>query len=86
MQGAPALTEIYSEKTRSFSNNQFTFMDIVSTLVFLVLSVVAVYFGWKLGTQYGPYFWAIVQAIGYAIRSYIIQLIVYAQEYARRSR
>jgi hypothetical protein len=86
MQGAPALTEIYREKTRSFSSEKFTFMDVVSTILFLVFSVVAIYFGWKLGGQYGPYFWAVIQAIGSAIRSYIIQLIVYAQEYARRSR
>ena len=88
MEAAPAVSNVTAvvEKTPSFSAKQVTMTDILSNILFIVFSAAALYFGWKLGRQYGPYFWAVIQAIGSAIRSYIIQLIVYAQEYARRSR
>jgi hypothetical protein len=86
MQGAPALSDLYNEKSVSLSSKQVTTTDIISTLLFIGFSAIAIYYGWNLGRQYGPSFWIIIQAIGSTIRSYIIQLISYAQEYARRSR
>lgn len=88
MQAAPAVSNKTAvvEKTPSFSTKQVTMIDILSNILFIVFSAVALYFGWKLGRQYGPYFWTIIQAIGTTIRSYLVQLISYAQEYARRSR
>jgi hypothetical protein len=92
MQGAPAHEEekpsvtTVSEKTPSFSTKQTTMIDVISTVLFLGFSAVAIYYGWRLGKQNGTYFWSVVQAIGSGIRSYLVQLITYAQEYARRSR
>lgn len=92
MQGAPAhekqkssITTV-SEKTPSFSTKQVTMMDVLSNILFIVFSAAAIYYGWKLGRQYGLYFWSIVQVIGSTIRMYLVRMISYAQEYARRSR
>lgn len=88
MQAAPAVpakTNVV-EKTPSFSTKQVTMMDNLSNILFIVFSAAALYFGWKIGKEKGPYFWSVIQAIGSAIRSYLVQLISYAQEYARRSR
>jgi hypothetical protein len=86
MNGAPALSDPPSKKPPTPSTKKTTTMDIISLVVFAGFSVIALYFGWKVGRQNGTYFWGIVQAIGAAIRSYLVRLIAYAQEYARRSR
>ena len=88
MQAAPAVSKTKTtpvEKTPSASK-QITLMDVVSKLLFIVFSAVGIYFGWKFGRQYGAYFWGVIQAIGSVIRSYLVELIRYVQEYARRSR
>lgn len=86
MKGAPALSDPPDKKPRSSSSKRTTMTDIISLVMFIAFSAVALYFGWKVGRQNGTYFWGVIQAIGASIRSYIIQLIAYAQEYARRSR
>jgi hypothetical protein len=92
MQAAPANTDekpsltTLLERTPSLSNNPIDVIDLLSTVIFVGLSAVAVYYGWRLGKQNGPYFWSIIQVIGSTIRSYLLQFIGYAQEYARRSR
>jgi TRAP-type C4-dicarboxylate transport system permease small subunit len=92
MQGAPAheeekpsITTVVG-KTPAFSTKQTTMMDVISTVLFIGFSAVAIYYGWVLGRQNGPYFWSVIQSIGSTIRSYLVRLITYAQEYARRSR
>ena len=74
------------EKTPSFSTKQVTMIDVISNILFICLSAAAIYYGWTLGKQNGLYFWSIIQVIGSTIRSYLVQLISYAQEYVRRSR
>ena len=40
---------------------------IIGFLIFAVLAVAAVWYGWKYGNQYAPWFWTRVQTYGLAL-------------------
>jgi len=44
-----------------------TVMDLVGMLIFFVLSVAAVWYGWKLGNHWAPGFWTKIQNYGLAL-------------------
>jgi len=63
-----------------------TFVDILMFIVLAVFCLVAAYYGWVYGGRQAPYYLAVLQSIGYNIKNYIMRLVSYTQEYARRSR
>jgi len=44
-----------------------TTMDIVGMVIFLVLSIAAAWYGWKLGNQWAPGFWTKIQNYGLSL-------------------
>ena len=63
-----------------------TFVDILTFIILAVFCLVAAYYGWVYGMRQAPYYLAVLQSIGSSIRLYIMRLVSYTQEYARRSR
>jgi drug/metabolite transporter (DMT)-like permease len=63
-----------------------TFVDILTFIVLAIFCVLGAYYGWVYGVRQAPYYLAVLQSIGANIRIYIMRLVAYAQEYARRSR
>jgi hypothetical protein len=63
-----------------------TFVDILMFIVLAVFCLVAAYYGWVYGGRQAPYYLSILQSIGFNIKTYIMRLVSYTQEYARRSR
>jgi hypothetical protein len=63
-----------------------TFVDILMFIVLAVFCLVAAYYGWVYGGRQAPYYLAVLQSIGFNIKTYIMRLVSYTQEYARRSR
>jgi hypothetical protein len=63
-----------------------TFVDILMFIVLAVFCLVAAYYGWVYGGRQAPYYLAVLQSIGSNIKNYIMRLVSYTQEYARRSR
>jgi hypothetical protein len=63
-----------------------TFVDILTFVILGAFCLVAAYYGWVYGGRQAPYYLAVLQSIGFTIKTYIMRLISYTQEYARRSR
>jgi drug/metabolite transporter (DMT)-like permease len=63
-----------------------TFVDILTFIVLAVFCVIGAYYGWVYGVRQAPYYLAVLQSIGFTIKTYIMRLVSYTQEYARRSR
>ena len=63
-----------------------TFVDILTFIVLAVFCLVAAYYGWVYGGRQAPYYLAVLQSIGLSIKTYLMRLVSYTQEYARRSR
>jgi hypothetical protein len=74
-----------SEEIRE-TTETVTFVDILTFVILGVFCLVGAYYGWVYGGRQAPYYLAVLQGIGSSIRSYIVRLIYYTQEYARRSR
>ena len=82
MQGAPANPVAPPTKTPSVKKTSWT--DVLNGLIYIVLSVAAVYFGWMYGKKYALQYWMTVQVVGSTIRTYLIQLIAKARDYATK--
>jgi hypothetical protein len=63
-----------------------TFVDILTFIVLGIFCVLGAYYGWVYGVRQAPYYLAVLQSIGSNIKTYIMRLVSYTQEYARRSR
>ena len=63
-----------------------TFVDILTFIVLAVFCVLGAYYGWVYGVRQAPYYLAVLQSIGSSLRTYIMRMVYYTQEYARRSR
>jgi hypothetical protein len=63
-----------------------TIVDILTFIVLAVFCVIGAYYGWVYGVRQAPYYLAVLQSIGFTIKTYIMRLVSYTQEYARRSR
>jgi hypothetical protein len=74
-----------SEEIRE-TTETITFVDILMFIVLAVFCLVAAYYGWVYGGRQAPYYLAVLQSIGSNIKTYIMRLVSYTQEYARRSR
>ena len=65
MQSAPAHDDILLPLVKSASATQeVTMYDIISFILFIVFSAVAVFFGWKYGTMYALKYWLVIQKFG----------------------
>jgi len=63
------------------ATQETTWMDVLNGIIYMILSVAAIYYGWTFGQKYAFQYWMIVQSLGATIREYIGKAI----EYAKRS-
>ena len=68
------------------TSKNITFVDILIFILLGFFCLVAAYYGWVYGLRYAPYYLSILQSIGFNIKTYVMRMVAYAQEYARRSR
>ena len=61
-----------------------TIMDIVGMVIFLVLSIAAAWYGWKLGNQWAPGFWTKIQNYGLSLGNLIQRLHHLHQTFYKR--
>jgi hypothetical protein len=64
MTSAPANEQIPSKETTKIAS--FSIMDFISLLIYIALAAAAIWYGWKYGNQYAPWFWTKVQTYGVA--------------------
>lgn len=82
MYGAPANPVPPPTKTPSVKKTSWT--DVLNGLIYVALSVAAVYYGWIYGQKYALQYWMTIQVLGSTIRDYLIRLIARIREYASK--
>lgn len=81
-QAAPA--NPVAPPTKTPSAKKTTWTDVLNGIIYMALSVAAVYYGWIFGQKYALKYWMIVQAIGSTIQVYIYKLIESIKQYASK--
>jgi len=78
MEGAPVNPVVPTTKTLN-ARQGTSWTDVLNGIIYLLLSVAAIYYGWTFGQKYALQYWMVVQSIGATIREYIWKMIQYAK-------
>lgn len=78
MEGAPANPVRPPTKTLN-AKPSTSWTDVLNGIIYLLLSVAAIYYGWTFGKKYALQYWMVVQSVGATIREYIWKMIQYAK-------
>jgi len=70
--------------TKTPSAKKTTWTDVLNGIIYMALSVAAIYYGWIFGQKYALKYWMIVQVIGTTLQTYILKMIASIRQFASK--